>query len=91
MSVYVDDMITCLRNKNWPYSKACHLVADSVEQLRVFALGLGLKPTWYQPKTIPHFDLTASMRRKAIRYGALPISREEFAKFIRKHRQRADK
>lgn len=89
MSVYVDEMDTCIQSKKWPYKYACHLVADSVEELHEFAVLLGLHRTWFQGSgSIPHYDLTTRMRREAIRLGAISISRKEFAKILKKYRKR---
>lgn len=88
MSVYVDEMVACIQSTKWPYTKACHLVADSVEELQTFALALGLHFSWYQPESIPHYDLTTRMRRKAVRMGAIEIGRKRFAKLMKKYRPR---
>jgi len=90
MSVYVDTMLPCIRNANWRYSQSCHLVADSFQELHAFARELGLRRAWFQSKSgLPHYDLTASKRRRAIKLGALPISREELVLIMRRYRQRA--
>lgn len=85
MSVYVDEMAVCLRNRNWPYDQACHLVADSVEELHKFARRLGLKRSWFQNKSLPHYDLTTGMRFKAIRLGAVEIDRNKFVEIMREY------
>lgn len=87
MAVYVDSLLPCIRNKNWRYDKACHLVADSVDELHLFAEKIGLKRSWFQNKSIPHYDLTAGMRTKAIIAGAIVIGREKFVEIINKYRQ----
>ncbi|MFB0523945.1 MAG: DUF4031 domain-containing protein [Phycisphaerae bacterium] len=89
MSVYVDEMTNCLKNKNWPYSRSCHLVADSVEELHYFAGRLMLKPSWFQQKSdLPHYDLTTGMRRLAIKLGAIEIGRNKFEEIMKKYRSR---
>ncbi len=88
MSVYVDPMNVCIPNNKWPYNSACHLVADSVKELQLFAVRLGLHFTWSQSKPIPHYDLTTNMRRRAIKFGAIEISPKKFLKLIRKYRPR---
>lgn len=59
---------------------SCHLVADTVEELHGFAERLGLQRSWFQVKrkakrvvSIPHYDLTARMRRRAVRLGAKEV------------------
>lgn len=88
MSVYVDEMAACSRNRNWPYDWACHLAADSVEELHEFARRLGLKRSWFQNKSLPHYDLTTGMRFKAIKLGAIEVDRNGFFLIIRKYRKR---
>ena len=66
MSVYVDDMVACSRNSNWPYDQACHMAADTVEELHKFARRLGLRRSWFQSGSLPHYDLTIGMRVKAV-------------------------
>jgi len=85
MSVYVDLLFPCLNNKNWKYNKSCHLVADTEEELHNFAKKLGLKREWFQkhPK-LDHYDLTKNKRIKAVKMGAVEITRKEMVKMIRK-------
>jgi uncharacterized protein DUF4031 len=85
VTVYVDDAI-------WPWSGLawCHLLADDTDELHRFAAGLGVKRTSYQgpPKTsIPHYDLTAWERRRALTSGALPCSRDDIVILIRRLRR----
>ena len=83
MSVYVDPISPCIRGKRWPYNEACHLIADSINELHEFALWLGLKRLWFQDKTIPHYDLTKGMRRKAVVLGAIEIDVKTFVRKMR--------
>ncbi len=90
MSVYVDEMIVCLRNRNWPYSHACHLVADSVEELHYFAGRMRLKPSWFQDKPeLPHYDLTRGMRILAVKLGAIEVNRKKISDLMQKNRSRS--
>lgn len=85
--VYVDEIMSCLQSGNWPYDRACHLVADSVEELHAFAERLGLRRSWFQSKSdLPHYDLTTGMRFKAIRLGAIEIDRNKLVEIMRKYR-----
>lgn len=86
--IYVDEMRVCLRNKNWPYSQACHMVADSIDELHRFAGRLGLRRSWFQNKTLPHYDLTIGMRVKAVKLGAIEIDKKKFMEILRKYRER---
>lgn len=68
MAVFVDHSRLPWRGKSW-----CHLVADSVHELHSFADQLGLKRSWFQHKTsYPHYDVTVSVRLKALALGAQP-------------------
>lgn len=86
MSVYVDKMMPCLVNKNWKWPTCCHLVADTIKELHNFAHKLKLKKSWYQHKTLPHYDLTTNKRHQALKLGAIEISDKQLVKFIHKQR-----
>lgn len=66
--IYVD-------KPTWPWKGQlwCHMVADSFEELNLFARKLGLHPGWIQvpPKTrYPHYDLNEIKHRRALELGA---------------------
>lgn len=89
MPVYVD----YLRNWGWKLRgsirRSCHLVADSKEELFEFATQrLGMKKEWYQPKSMPHFDLTVIKRMKALKRGAIELERKEFVTKLREIQQK---
>jgi hypothetical protein len=66
MPVYVDNVRLPSNGTFW-----CHLVADSLDELHAFAYQLGLKPQWFQhTASYPHYDVTISMREKALKMGA---------------------
>lgn len=72
MAVYVDSEGIQWRGRSW-----CHLVADSLDELHAFAAQLGLKRHWFQERSYyPHYDVTMSVRDKAIRIGAIDADRE---------------
>jgi hypothetical protein len=72
MAVYVDNACLAWRGKRW-----CHMVADTVHELHEFALELGLKREWFQDQgAYPHYDITVSVREKALALGAAPGSKE---------------
>lgn len=74
MSVYVGQALLVLKNPNWPYAKAAHLLADTEEELHVFAINkLKLKREWFQPKSYPHYDVTENKRLQALQQGAIPF------------------
>lgn len=67
MTVYVDDARIEWRGKPW-----CHMLSDeSFDELHALAKKIGLKRAWFQGD---HYDVTESMRLKAIAAGAVGIS-----------------
>ncbi|RYG38386.1 MAG: DUF4031 domain-containing protein [Burkholderiales bacterium] len=80
MAVYVDREQIPWRGKLW-----CHLVADSLDELHAFASALGLKRSWFQDRaSYPHYDVTMSMRERALKRGALSVGKTEMLKSARK-------
>ena len=83
MAVYVDKLC----DYGWRHGPSCHLIADSVEELIQFAQSMGLRREWYQPKSSPHFDLTADGRASAVRGGAVELNNRDFVRKIRELRE----
>lgn len=81
MTVYVDAEAIEWRGKRW-----CHLVADTLDELHAFADQLGLRRSWFQCKKYPHYDVTISVRTKALRLGALDADRETIVACCKKMR-----
>jgi hypothetical protein len=79
MSVYVDPMMVCVSNRNWPHTESCHLFADTLDELHDFAVNkLGLKRAWFQNAgSLPHYDLTGAKRIRAVLRGAKELGRTE--------------
>lgn len=72
MAVYVDSEEIQWRGRAW-----CHLVADSLDELHAFAAHLGLQRRWFQDRSFyPHYDVTVSVRDRALRIGAVDADRE---------------
>lgn len=84
MAVYVDS----LRDYGWRRGPSCHLIADSIEELIEFGEAMGLRREWFQPKSSPHFDLTADGREVAVRNGAIEINQRELVKKLREIRSK---
>ena len=84
MAVYVDKMV----DYSWRHGPSCHLIADSVEELIEFAVEMGLRAEWFQPRSSPHFDLTAEGRKAAVRMGAIELNNRELVAKIRELRKR---
>lgn len=68
---------------NGNYIESCHLFTDGTEAfLLEFAVAMGLRRHWLQHRAlgkaqIPHFDLTPKNRRRALKAGALEVSRAQ--------------
>jgi Protein of unknown function (DUF4031) len=84
MAVYVDKLV----DYSWRHGPSCHLIADSVAELKEFAVRLGMREEWFQPKSSPHFDLTAEGRKIAVENGAIELNNREFVAKIRELRKR---
>lgn len=78
-AVYVDWLTPCTPSRAWRWNKSCHLLSYDLDKLHAFARRFGLRRSWFQDGRLPHYDLNAAMRTKAIRAGAVPIpSRAEW-------------
>jgi hypothetical protein len=48
------------------------MVADTPDELHAFARRLGLQKSWFQSSSVyPHYDITVSVRNRALELGAL--------------------
>jgi Protein of unknown function (DUF4031) len=83
MTVYVDELFNTVgMSAKWKYKQSCHMKADTEEELHAMAAKLGLKREWCQYPDNPikrHYDLTASKRALALKYGAVPLTWREMA------------
>ena len=85
MAVYVDPLTTVEPTAKWKWTQACHMFADSVDELDKLALSIGLFPEWRQNSNLGgfvHYDLTASKRKKAIAAGARQLDSRETGRFL---------
>jgi hypothetical protein len=78
MTIYVDVQM----NNGWKmYGRTvqnCHLFTDGpVDELHAFAVRIGMKRTWFQDKSVQHYDLTPSRRRLAVAAGAVEVDRRQ--------------
>jgi len=93
--ILVGQLFSCTRNKNWRYDVACHLFcdrADRLEELHSLAKRIGLKRSWFQGDSVlPHYDLTASKQREAIKAGATLVSKNMEGQYIREWRAKNGK
>ena len=79
MTVYVDDMLVPARPAGFRgpgTPKWSHLFADTPAELAQAAEALGLKPAWlqYRGSHREHYDVTSSVRQRALHdLGATPL------------------
>lgn len=90
MSVYVDPV----HNTNypvdgdWPFTQYSHLFADTIQELKAFAIKIELKHRYlhYSLKyTVPHFDITVQKRDRAIRNGAEILNKKDTLIFLKNY------
>lgn len=76
--VYVDDMYTIPLGQ-FGRMKMSHMAADTHAELIETVEKLGLNKKWIQHEGEPgeHFDISISMRKKAIELGVIPVSMRE--------------
>ncbi len=77
--IYVDTIVqypACnLRSKEW-----CHMATDGdLEELHLMAARLGLRRSWFQATSLPHYDVTPGKRVRALRLGAASVGSVELA------------
>lgn len=85
MTIFVDDM------HKYPIGqfrrmKMSHMIADTEEELHEMAAKIGVNRKWYQGD---HYDISMSMRAKAVALGAVEITMRELSqKAMEKRRAR---
>jgi hypothetical protein len=78
--IYVDDYRAPARVGRCRPARWSHLVADQREELHAFAALLGLKREWFQDHPVRwHYDVTDTVRRHALAFGAQEITTRELA------------
>lgn len=80
MTVYVDDMYRHAIGR-FRRMKMSHMIADSDDELHAMADRIGVSRRWHQgpPQHDSHYDVSMSMRERAIAAGAVAISLRELA------------
>lgn len=91
MTVYVDDMYTSKMGefKRGPHVyKMSHMIADTDEELHEMADKIGVQRKWFQKPGTPtrHYDITMTMRAKAVSAGAVEITMKQAAMMCRNRR-----
>lgn len=78
MTVYVDPLVAYPQKATsggryfGSGKESCHLTCDgNLAELHQLAQRIGLRRTWFQDHSIPHYDLTPSKRRAAVGAGAV--------------------
>lgn len=83
MAVYVDDMRA-------PYGQMimCHMAADTTGELLAMADKIGVSRRWLQEAGTwkEHFDICLSKRAKAVKLGAVEVTRKDLARKIMQRR-----
>lgn len=70
MTVYVDQ----LPDSGWgKWSGGAHMICSDLDELHRIAKEIGLRRSWFQDSTFPHYDLTRAKRIMAINHGAVQI------------------
>lgn len=80
MSVYVDPMFKTKYCRRWPYNEACHMLADTVDELHAMAAKIGLRRAWFQPLSRPHYDLSRTRRIRAVAAGAVELTAKQMGR-----------
>ncbi len=81
MAAYVDRAIWQWRGRLW-----CHLLADELDELHVFADRVGVPRRAFQDRRYPHYDLPEERRAIAVELGALEVSFREIIVVARRLR-----
>lgn len=90
MTVYVDDMYLTSMGQ-YRGMKMSHMVADTEQELFDMALKIGIQLKWYQqPPRVrySHFDISLSMRQKAVLLGAKEVTMKELLVLSKKMMER---
>lgn len=80
MAVYVDPLVDYGKSPWRGTGQACHMMTDGeLSELHDMMVLIGGSMRWFQNqhKTMPHYDLSPSMRAKAVANGAIEVSQEE--------------
>ena len=81
MSVYVDELRPVAGDSRWLL--ACHMMADTDEELERMARRIGMHPDW---RDGDHYDLVARKRYRAKDSGAIEVTQRDLVKLRQKKR-----
>jgi len=75
MTVYVDPQMSCQPKGRYRWDTVSHMFADSVEELKAFAVSIGMRVEWFQNRPdLPHFDLNPGRYKAAVKAGAAQVN-----------------
>lgn len=89
--VYVDMLINYGGWFNKRFGPSCHMMADTEDELHLMANSIGMRRSWFQSgemSSMPHYDLTAGKRAKAVSLGAVEIDRKTLCKMLADYREK---
>lgn len=90
MSAYVDQLSRSFGPK-WKWPRACHLFADTLDELHDIAQRIGLRREWFQDRRdFPHYDINATKRAMAVKLGAIEATTKFVVDTLRNNRQRRE-
>jgi len=76
--IVVDELVVYPTTLKTFAAGSCHLMIEAdehgqldLERLHAFAASIGLKRSWFQEKSSPHYDLNGSKRKLALAMGAV--------------------
>lgn len=86
--VYIDPLMGYGGSATFRWKDSCHMYADTLPELHVFAKSIGLKREWFQDhKKLKHYDLNDGRRRAAVKMGAEQTTLEHMVNHMRTVRQ----
>jgi hypothetical protein len=74
----------------------CHMMSDlpdqqqAIRELHTFAQRIGLRRSWYQPRSSPHYDLSPRYRTAALLAGAEAVTSKELVRRCVRRSQREE-
>lgn len=83
MTVYVDDMYKYTMGQ-FGRMKMSHMIGTDEQELHEMAAKIGVARKWYQGD---HYDVSMTMRQRAIESGATAITMRELGKIIQQMRK----
>lgn len=83
MTVYVDDMYKSPMGQ-YGRMKMSHMWGPDEEELHRMADTIGLNRKWFQKSaSTPHYDVSMSLRKKAVAAGAVEVTMRQMGRLMR--------